>query len=102
MYEKKVYHRDIKPENILVHNGVPKIADFGFAQAINEKNPEIKTLTSAVGTPYYMAPQILGGEKYSIKCDVWSLGIVFYQILFGLLPWTENSSISALFKEIKN
>lgn len=48
-----------------------------------------------------MAPQILGGEEYSIKCDVWSLGVMFYQMLYGILPWNENNSILDLYNKIK-
>jgi serine/threonine protein kinase len=40
-----------------------------------------------IGTPYYMAPQILDCKPYSIKCDVWSLGVLIYKVLFGMTPW---------------
>lgn len=66
LYEKKVFHRDIKPENILMHEGIAKLADFGFAKLIIDEDVETKAMGTAVGTPYYMAPQILGGEEYSI------------------------------------
>ena len=46
---------------------------------------------SMVGTPLYMAPQILKREKYTSKCDVWSIGVLFYQMLFGCLPWIAHS-----------
>lgn len=80
-----MFHRDLKPENILIHNGTAKLADFGFAKVIEEDKKDIAAHGTSVGTPYYMAPQILAGEEYlnsnvsyCIKCDVWSLGVILY------------------------
>jgi serine/threonine protein kinase len=85
-----VIHRDLKPENILLRDGVLKIADFGFAKHL-ENNSVLKTM---VGTPAYMAPQILKEERYTYKCDIWSLGVITYELLVGENPWklkTPNS-----------
>lgn len=68
-------HRDLKPENILIHEGVLKIADFGFSKKVELKKVVANTM---VGTPLYMAIQILKNTPYSSKCDIWSLGLVFY------------------------
>lgn len=70
-----IIHRDIKPENILISNSKLKIADFGFAKVVLSSSQLNKT---NVGTPVYMSLQILKGQKYTSKCDVWSLGIVVY------------------------
>lgn len=78
LYKRSIIHRDLKPENILIHNGKAKIADFGFAKVIDYENREKAATQTYVGTPYYMAPQIINGLEYSIKCDVWSLGIMLY------------------------
>ncbi|KRX08092.1 Protein kinase-like domain [Pseudocohnilembus persalinus] len=102
LYNKGIYHRDLKPENILLHNKKAKIADFGFSKVIEQEKKDQSVNQTSVGTPFYMAPQILSGEQYSIKCDVWSLGIMFYQILYGYLPWIENTNIQELLKKIKN
>ncbi len=56
MYQKAIFHRDLKPENILIHNGQAKIADFGFAKAINYDMRDTANSGTSVGTPYYMAP----------------------------------------------
>jgi serine/threonine protein kinase len=81
-------HRDLKPANILVSKGTYKIADFGLAKYLQDESQLLKT---RVGTPFYMAPQILKNERYTSKCDIWSLGIIFYQLLFGTLPWYATS-----------
>ena len=98
--EKKVIHRDLKPANILIHNGQVKIADFGFARAVDD--PKIQSrFTKKIGSPLYMSPQVYSGEKYGTKCDVWSLGILLYELLFKKPPWY-GSSAPDLFKNIKN
>ncbi len=71
-----IVHRDLKPANILVNRGLLKLADFGFAKFVDTS--ENALLKSCVGTPLYMAPQILRRENYSTKCDVWSVGVIFY------------------------
>ena len=68
-------HRDLKPANILINNGLFKICDFGFSKVIKDPSMANKT---CVGSPIYMAPQILDKKDYSAKCDIWSLGIIFY------------------------
>ena len=78
-----IIHRDIKPSNILIHNQTLKIADFGLSTFFTPSD----LLLSKVGTPIYMAPQILQEKKYSHKCDIWSIGLVCYEMLTGSLPW---------------
>ncbi len=56
--------------------------------------------TTSVGTPCYMAPQVLAGEPYGIKCDVWSLGVVFYQTLCGFMPWDIGDGFESLKENI--
>jgi len=85
LHENKVIHRDIKPSNILLHNGVAKIADFGFARIIETEFDQMAL--SRVGSPIYMAPQILEGSHFSSKCDIWSIGVMFYELLYGVTPW---------------
>ena len=81
--EKGICHRDIKPENflILIENSKPqiKLIDFGFATFIDNK----KQLFDYLGTPVYMAPEIVGKEPYDEKIDLWAAGIILYNMLTG-------------------
>jgi serine/threonine-protein kinase ULK/ATG1 len=76
LVQEKIIHRDLKPANILVNEGVYKIADFGFAKYVDNFGTQM--LKSCVGSPIYMAPQILERAPYTTKCDIWSIGIIFY------------------------
>jgi Serine/threonine protein kinase len=80
-------HRDIKPANVLFHKGQVKLADFGFAKIIDGVDQDARKAHTLLGTPLYMAPQILNDEEYSVKCDIWSAGVLAYQLIVGKLPW---------------
>ena len=89
LHKSGIIHRDLKPENILLNDDVFKLGDFGFAKHVD--NYQSQLLTSLVGTPLYMSPQILKTEKYTTKSDVWSLGLIYYEMLFGKTPWPAKS-----------
>jgi len=90
LFENKIIHRDIKPANLIFNADQLKICDLGFAKVVNDDQSSTNTI---LGTPLYMSPELLMGENYNSKCDVWALGFVFYQMLFGLTPWTGKSQI---------
>lgn len=92
----KIIHRDLKPENILIHNNNFKIADFGLAKCV--ENFQNQILSSLVGSPLYMAPQVIQEEHYTSKCDIWSLGVIYYEMLFGKTPWP-STSVKELIKK---
>jgi tRNA A-37 threonylcarbamoyl transferase component Bud32 len=89
-HDEGIVHRDIKPENIMVDmRGRVKIADFGLARLLNDKTPDY-TLTGTnqvMGTPHYMAPeQMVGAKAVDHRADIYSMGVVFYEMLTGELP----------------
>lgn len=83
-----IMHRDLKPDNIFFHNGCLKLGDFGFCKTLGNANDMASTM---LGSPIYMAPEVLKGEAYTSKADIWSLGVVFYEMIFGFCPFQSNS-----------
>ncbi len=90
LHQKGIIHRDLKPANILLKDGVCKISDFGFAKSLKEDEV---TMKSIVGTPLYMSPQILKRAKYTTKSDLWSIGLIYYEMLHGRTPWPANNEL---------
>ena len=87
LHERKFIYRDIKPENIMVlGNGYIKLIDFGSAKAIKDKT------NSVIGTPQYMAPEVIMGDYYSFEIDYWSIGICLYEFYCGNIPFGENAN----------
>eukprot|EP01029_Cantina_marsupialis_P012523 TRINITY_DN2766_c0_g1_i2.p1 TRINITY_DN2766_c0_g1~~TRINITY_DN2766_c0_g1_i2.p1 ORF type:complete len:366 (+),score=102.66 TRINITY_DN2766_c0_g1_i2:82-1179(+) len=84
-------HRDIKSDNILVdYDGQVKIADFGFAVGLTLEETKRK---SVVGTPYWMAPELIRGLEYDCKVDTWSLGITAIEMAEGEPPWMKQPQL---------
>mmetsp|Transcript_1485 Transcript_1485/g.2443 ORF Transcript_1485/g.2443 Transcript_1485/m.2443 type:complete len:292 (-) Transcript_1485:308-1183(-) len=100
MHKGGVVHRDLKPENLLLcsesDDSDIKIADFGFAKRIQDLLPK----ETACGTPGYVAPEILRGDKYGEEVDIWSMGVICYVLLAGYPPFYDEDQ-KRLFKKIK-
>ncbi len=93
---KKITHRDIKPDNIMIdENGYLKMIDFGTAVILRDFTNTI------VGTPHYIAPEILVGKGYGFTADYWSIGITAYEIFFGYYPFGQKAhDPMAVYKEV--
>lgn len=96
LVEMNIMHRDIKPTNILFHEHVAKIGDFGFCKPLTCAQDVTQTM---VGSPIYMAPEILKGTLYSMKADIYSMGVMLYEMLFGRAPF-EDANIPGLLQKI--
>ena len=93
MKKNKIVHRDLKPDNILIKNEkdklIVKLCDYGISKNINRTK-----LRTHLGTVCYMAPEIMElkeGNIYDDKCDLWSLGIIIYELFFGYIPYNGNN-----------
>jgi len=97
-HSQDIVHRDIKPANImLLKNGVVKVTDFGVARSTIGS----KTRTGVIkGTPYYMSPEQAKGEKVTGVSDIFSLGVVFYQLLTGRLPFTGDNLAGIMYQTL--
>ena len=96
LQKKHIAHRDIKPSNIMIDtNGYLKMIDFGTAKVLKDYTSTI------IGTPHYIAPEILQGKGYSLSCDFWSLGICMFEIFYGIYPFgnTANEVID-IYKDV--
>ena len=89
MHAKKIAHRDLKPENLLLVNETThelKVADFGFAAPVK------KGLKEKLGTPLFVSPEVLLGQKYGTKVDIWALGVMTYIFLSGQSPFLKTTT----------
>ena len=90
MHGKRILHRDIKTANIFVAgDGILKLGDFGIARDIGTINAKLNT---EVGTPQYMSPEILKGESYDSRADMWSLGVILYELITLAKPFDAPTS----------
>jgi len=89
IHDRKILHRDLKSQNVfLTLNGIIKLGDFGIAKCLNFTMEKAETI---VGTPYYLSPEIVQNIPYSFKSDIWSLGVLLYEMICLRMPFEANS-----------
>lgn len=100
-HEMGIVHRDIKPQNImLLKNGTIKVTDFGIARFSSNAT---KTMTEqAIGSVHYIAPEQARGDKTDGKTDIYSLGVMMYEMLTGKLPFDGDSAVSVALKQLQS
>jgi serine/threonine-protein kinase len=95
-----VVHRDVKPDNIIVSTtGLVKVMDFGIARVMESS---LTKTGSVIGTPAYMSPEQVNGQKLDARSDIFSLGVILYELLTGQKPFTGNTISSLMFAIIKS
>jgi tRNA A-37 threonylcarbamoyl transferase component Bud32 len=93
-----IVHRDIKPENVLLaEDGTPKLTDFGVARLLSETHRLTGTGTQ-MGTPYYMSPEAWEGKTLDEQADIWSLGVMLFEMATGQVPFTGETLVAVMNK----
>jgi serine/threonine protein kinase len=100
-HDMGIIHRDLKPDNIMIARGragedVAKVVDFGIAKAMEADDQKVTKTGLAIGTPEYMSPEQLGGDQLDSRTDIYSLGLVTFNMLTGQLPFPSVVSREAL------
>lgn len=99
-HEAYIIHRDIKPQNIMIEdNGLVKITDFGIATAIN--STQLTQTNSVMGSVHYLPPEQANGKGATIKSDIYSLGILMYELLTGSVPFKGDTAVEIALKHMK-
>ena len=101
-HDHDIIHRDIKPENILVsEDGQPVILDFGLALTKGAHRVTYANLSSAAGTPDYMAPEQIEGHRGDRRTDLYALGVILYELLTGKTPFTGDNHLAVMAQHLK-
>ncbi|MFK8031177.1 MAG: HEAT repeat domain-containing protein [Gammaproteobacteria bacterium] len=97
-----IIHRDLKPANVLVNNeGVVKVVDFGVAAAQSGGDTQLTKTGYVIGSPKYMAPEQILGKKVDQRADIYSLGVIFYELLTGEPPYTEGDHMAVMYQHVQ-
>jgi serine/threonine-protein kinase len=101
-HQVQVVHRDLKPPNILLNNkGVLKVVDFGLAAAVNHDDSRVTKTGFMVGTPTYMSPEQIRGEDIDARTDIYSLGIIMYELFTSKPPYTGKDPVSIIYQHVQ-
>ena len=99
-HDSYIVHRDLKPQNIMIQDdGQIKITDFGIAMALN--STQLTQTNSVMGSVHYLPPEQANGKGSTIKSDIYSMGIIFYELLTGSLPFKGENAVEIALKQMK-
>ena len=99
-HDSYIIHRDLKPQNIMIQDdGQIKITDFGIAMALN--STQLTQTNSVMGSVHYLPPEQAAGKGSTIKSDIYSMGIIFYELLTGTLPFKGDNAVEIALKQMK-
>ncbi len=99
-HDSYIIHRDIKPQNIMIlENGLVKITDFGIAMAMN--STQLTQTNSVMGSVHYLPPEQASGKGATLQSDIYSIGILFYELLTGKLPFKGDNAVEIALKHLK-
>ena len=99
-HDSYIIHRDIKPQNVMIlEDGRVKITDFGIAMALN--NNELTQTNSVMGSVHYLPPEQANGSRSTIKSDIYSLGILMFELLTGKLPFKGENAVEIAIKQMR-
>ncbi len=99
-HDSYIIHRDLKPQNIMIEDdGQIKITDFGIAMALN--STQLTQTNSVMGSVHYLPPEQAAGKGSTIKSDIYSMGIIFYELLTGELPFRGDNAVEIALKQMK-
>ncbi len=100
-HDSYIIHRDLKPQNIMItDDGGIKITDFGIAMALN--STQLTQTNSVMGSVHYLPPEQASGKGSTIKSDIYSMGIIFYELLTGILPFKGENAVEIALKHMKD
>jgi HEAT repeat protein/tRNA A-37 threonylcarbamoyl transferase component Bud32 len=97
-----IVHRDLKPANILINNeGLLKIVDFGVAAAQKEGDTQLTKTGYVIGSPKYMAPEQILGKKVDERADIYSVGVIMYEMITGVPPYSRGDHMSVMYQHVQ-
>jgi eukaryotic-like serine/threonine-protein kinase len=101
-HQAGIVHRDLKPANVLIDNdGLLKIVDFGVAAAQSQGDTQLTKTGYVIGSPKYMAPEQILGKKVDERADIYSLGVIMYEMLSGVPPYSRGDHMSVMYQHVQ-
>ena len=101
-HQQGIIHRDLKPANILINDsGLLKIVDFGVAAAAKSGDTQLTKTGYVIGSPKYMAPEQILGKKVDERADIYSLGVIMYEMLAGNPPYSRGDHMSVMYQHVQ-